>query len=134
MTILLTGATGFLGSHLLNALLENSYEVVILKRSFSNTKRIESLLPRVKSYDIDLVDLEDVFNENKIETILHTATNYGRDGSSFFDLIQTNVLFPVKLLELAVKYNIKNFINTDTALNSSVSNYSLTKKTFFRIF
>jgi nucleoside-diphosphate-sugar epimerase len=39
-TVLLTGATGFLGSHLLEALIQQDYSVVILKRSTSNLWRI----------------------------------------------------------------------------------------------
>lgn len=52
-TILLTGATGFLGSHLLEALLKQHYNVVILKRSTSNAWRIQHLLDQVISYDVD---------------------------------------------------------------------------------
>ena len=40
-TIVLTGATGFLGSHLLYGLIQTgSYRVVVLKRSFSEPVRI----------------------------------------------------------------------------------------------
>jgi len=38
---LITGATGFLGSHLLPALIEKGYDIIVLKRSFSNTWRIQ---------------------------------------------------------------------------------------------
>ena len=46
--ILLTGATGFIGSHLLEKLLKESYNVIVLKRSFSDTWRIKHLLIKVK--------------------------------------------------------------------------------------
>ena len=52
-TVLITGATGFLGSHLVKALLKDNYRVVILKRSFSNIKRIENVLSQCCVYDID---------------------------------------------------------------------------------
>jgi len=77
-TILLTGPTGFLGSHLLQALLNEGYKVIILKRSFSDTWRINHLLDNLKSYDINKTPLEKPFEENKIDIIIHTATNYGR--------------------------------------------------------
>lgn len=47
MKILITGATGFLGSCLLKAILSSSnYEVCVVKRSFSNTKRIEKRIKK----------------------------------------------------------------------------------------
>ena len=52
-TILISGATGFLGSNLLKRLVDQNYKVVILKRSFSNTERIDNYLKKIKSYDID---------------------------------------------------------------------------------
>ncbi|MFK5948574.1 MAG: GDP-mannose 4,6-dehydratase, partial [Methylococcales bacterium] len=64
--ILLTGATGFLGSHLLEALLNESYQVVILKRSTSDTWRINHLLEQVKSYDVDIQNLDLAFSEQSI--------------------------------------------------------------------
>jgi uncharacterized protein YbjT (DUF2867 family) len=36
MKVLLTGATGFLGSHILRGLVEQNIETVVSKRSFSN--------------------------------------------------------------------------------------------------
>ena len=39
-TILITGGTGFLGSNIIKRLLELGYEIILLKRSFSNTFRI----------------------------------------------------------------------------------------------
>src|SRR6185503_18166052 len=52
-TVLLTGATGFLGSHLLTGLLASGHSVVVLKRSGSNTARIASQVSRVGSCDLD---------------------------------------------------------------------------------
>ena len=57
-TILLTGATGFLGSHLLEALLKQDYSVVVLKRSTSNLWRIEHLAGQYKSYNLDETALD----------------------------------------------------------------------------
>ncbi len=90
MTILLTGATGFLGSHLLHRLLKLNYDVVILKRSTSNTWRIESVLSKIKCYDIDKVAIEKPFEEQKIDAVIHTVTNYGRNNSSVSTIVDTN--------------------------------------------
>ena len=56
MKILLTGATGFLGSHVLKKFVENQYEVVALKRSTSDLWRIKNVVDKVKYYDIDQID------------------------------------------------------------------------------
>lgn len=131
--ILLTGTTGFLGSHLLKLLIKKTdYEIVILKRSFSNTFRIENLLndKRIKSYDIDKIDLEKVFSENDIETIIHCATNYGRNDDNILNIVQSNLLLPLTLLQLGIKHGVKNFVNTDTVIDKNVNHYSLSKKHF----
>jgi len=98
MTVLLTGANGFLGSHLLKRLVNKGYNVVILKRSFSNTWRIKSYLDKIKSYDIDIIGIEKPFEEQKIDIVIHTATNYGRKKESVSDVVETNLIFSLKLL------------------------------------
>lgn len=68
MRILLTGANGFIGSKILETLVSLNYDIVIIKRSFSDIYRIKNLLTKVKSYDVDKTNLEWVFKENpKIE-------------------------------------------------------------------
>ena len=137
MNILLTGATGFLGSHLLKKILKDTdYNVIVLKRSFSNTKRIVEALKnkRVLSYDIDTKEIKTVFSENKIDAIIHCATNYGRGNSSSYEVLESNLMFPISLLDEAVQNNVKYFINTDSYFNkenlsySYLLNYSLSKK------
>jgi len=116
MTLLLTGATGFLGSHLLEALLKNNYNVVILKRSFSDTWRIAHLLDKVKSYDVDKEPLKRAFEEQQIDVILHLATCYRKfdDTIDLEGMFTSNVTFPVELLECGLRHGIKGFINTGT--------------------
>lgn len=136
-TILLTGATGFLGSHLLKALLNNTrYNLIIIKRSFSITKRIDEQIndPRIKIYDIDEVELSDIFKENIINSIIHCATEYGRNDDSSYKVLNTNLMLPIKLLDLSIKNGVELFINTDSYFNKEnmsyqyLLNYSLSKK------
>jgi nucleoside-diphosphate-sugar epimerase len=130
-TILITGATGYLGSHIVRALLETkAYRVVILKRSFSNTSRIDSVINQLTKYNLDEISLEQVFEENTIDLILHCATNYGRKNLDPIQIIEANLILPIKLLECARKYNVINYINTDTILDKRISHYSLSKKQF----
>lgn len=134
--ILLTGATGFLGSHLLKTLLdETADEIIVLKRSFSDVKRIRRELrnPRVTVYNTDKTPLEEISLE-RADTIVHCATEYGREDNSCYKVLDTNLMFPIKLLELGVKNGVRTFINTDSYFNknhlsySYLLNYSLSKK------
>ncbi|MEI2418850.1 NAD-dependent epimerase/dehydratase family protein [Arthrospira platensis SPKY2] len=69
-TVLVTGATGFIGSHLVKRLVTDNYQVVILKRSFSDTKRINDVLPNLVCYDIDLCGIEQPFRDfSKIDAV-----------------------------------------------------------------
>jgi len=128
--ILLTGGTGYLGSKILKQLVDNGYNIILLKRSFSNPVRIKEYINKIISYDIDLVPLERIFSENTIDTIVHCATNYGRGENDPLHVIEANLLLPLKLLELGKKYHIKSFINTDTILDKRINYYSLSKKQF----
>ena len=63
--VLVTGATGFLGSHLVRQLLATGFSVAILKRSFSDTHRIQDVISDVHAYDIDcLSDLSLPFDRS----------------------------------------------------------------------
>ena len=109
-TILITGATGFLGSHITWTLFNEGFSIIILKRSFSDIWRIREIIDKIRYYDIDKVELEIPFKENEIDCIIHTATNYGKKREKISEIIETNVVFPLKLLEIAT------FFNTDTFL------------------
>lgn len=81
MAILVTGGTGFIGSHTVVEFLSAGEDVVIVD-NFSNSKpcvldRIEAITgKRPKFYRVDLLDrpaLEQVFQENQIESCVHFA-------------------------------------------------------------
>jgi len=130
LKLLITGATGFLGSQLLKELVETNYEIVILKRSFSDTTRINKIIDRLIIYDIDKCNLGDIFNCHKINIVLHLATTYGRNGEQISEIVTNNLLFSLQLLELSIKHKVSAFINADTLQNKNVSNYTLSKKQF----
>lgn len=129
-TILLTGATGFLGSHLLEALLEKGHKVAVLKRSTSNTWRIEKLLSSIVSYDVDNQPLELAFEEQRIDSVIHTACAYGRKGESIHQVVESNLLFGLRILDACKKFDTDTFFNTDTLLQKHLNVYTLSKKQF----
>lgn len=129
-TILLSGATGFLGSHLLENFIKNEHKVIALVRSTSDLWRINKLLPKCKTYKIDEVTLNNIFQESNIDMVVHTACSYGRKGESISSIIESNLNFGLQILETAIENKVKIFINTDTLLPKNVNAYSLSKAQF----
>ena len=141
-SILLTGGTGFLGSHLLYYLVDwakrkGDYDIIVLKRSFSNTLRVSSFLNDglVRFVDIDrLSNLKSLFEDNDIKIIIHTATDYGRNEALPSRILESNLIFPLSLLEQGCKFGLDLFINTDSYFNKpnqtyrTLLDYSLSKK------
>lgn len=119
--ILITGINGFLGSHLAKYL-KSSFEVLGLEYSTNNLFRIES--ENFKVYDVISKPLENIFIENEIYAVIHVATIYRRKLEPLQNLLKTNVLLPVNLLELSNKYSVNLFLNTDSFFNSSENSYS----------
>ncbi|MDC0933634.1 NAD-dependent epimerase/dehydratase [Arcobacteraceae bacterium] len=130
MTILLSGATGFLGSYLLKSFVNNGNKVIALKRSTSNTYRIDEYLDKVNFYDIDMIDISEIFKNNQIDIVINTVTNYGRKGSKISSILDTNLIFGLQLLEESVNANVQAFINTDTLLERNINTYALSKAQF----
>lgn len=128
-SVMLTGATGFLGSHLLRKLLAEQYNIVILKRSFSNISRIKDIINNVKYYNIDEIKFEKAFSE-KIDIIIHCATDYGRKKSDMISILESNLMLPLTLLEIGRKRGVSCFLNTDTILDKRIGEYSLSKNQF----
>jgi CDP-paratose synthetase len=127
--ILITGATGYLGSRLVQNLVSD-YDVTVLKRRTSNTFRIESLLSQLTCLNIEEVDFSSLFADRAFSGVIHCATNYGRDENDLNDTIEANLILPLRLLKHAFESKLEFFINTDTVLDKRISYYSLSKAQF----
>lgn len=128
--IAISGGTGFLGSHLVERFLSKGYEIVVLKRSTSNTQRIDAIMDQLKVFDVDKQSIEAIFKETEPNIILHTACDYGRKGSSLKDILDTNLLYGVELMEASIAVGVELFINTGSLLPTNVNHYSLSKDQF----
>ena len=121
---------------MLHKLLANNYEVIVLKRSFSKLDRIESVIGHnnLTLFDLNVGNLVDVFASGGVDSIVHTATEYGRTESSIHLVLEANLVYPIRLIEFGIKYGVKHFINTDSYFNkenffySHLLNYSLSKR------
>jgi len=126
MKILITGGTGFIGSHLVERLLKEKHELILLKNSFSNTWRIKSILKKLQIYEIDRLDnLESIFKKYRIDIVIHLAAKYLKQDPSFLEIKQMNyfnITVPTQLLDIASKFKVKGFINTGTFFEYKLDN------------
>lgn len=128
-TILITGATGYLGTRLSKIFLGYGYKIIALalnqmeQFAYKNEKN-------AKIYYLDKTPVRQIFDENKIDIVIHTATVYGRNKENIANMIKANVEFPCSVLEEAAKHDVKMFINTDTILVKNINPYAMTKSHF----
>lgn len=125
MKVLLTGSCGYIGSHTLVELLDRGYEVVGID-NFSNSKR--EVIDNIKKitgkdfvfYEGDVCDktiLEKIFNENKIDIVIHFAGYKAVGESTLKPLMyyRNNIDSTLSLLEVMDEYNCHNFIFSSSA-------------------
>lgn len=126
MIVVVTGGTGFFGSHLIRGLLDNGHHVILLKRSTSNVWRISEFISQIDIFDLDISPLSSLYDKYpKIDACIHTATDYGLYKGSLNNIFYTNVSLPFSLLTSMHNSRCDLFINTDTfyMLSNNKNNY-----------
>lgn len=158
MKLLVTGGAGFIGSNLVEKLIEDNHEVVVID-NFNDTydpnqKRDninEFLLnKKIKLYEIDLRnknDVEKVFKKEKyFNFVFHLAGVGGVRPSQLNPIFyyEENVISTINLAEVMKKYNCNNLIyyssssvygnidknkfSEDDSTDTPISVYAATKK------
>lgn len=122
-TVLITGAAGFIGSHLADRLLSDGFQVVGID-NFNDyyspqikEKNIKSALSykAFKLYRLDILNqnrLADLFAKEKPDKVVHLAARAGVRASIANPLLYTevNVLGTVNLLKLSAEFMVGQFI------------------------
>jgi len=126
-TILITGINGYLGSKLAKVLSKN-YNIIGLEYSLENLFRITDCNYKIYAAKDGIPD--DIFLDQSINIVIHTATFYGKNNEDYLKMFNANLYSPLTLLDEAIKYKCQLFVNTDTVLDRFVSTYALTKRQF----
>lgn len=125
MNILVTGGTGFIGSHTCVELLENSNNVIIVD-NLSNSKKsvirnIETITgKKVIFYECDILDynaLNTIFQENNIDYVIHFAglKAVGESNEKPLQYYYTNVSGTINLLNVMKNNKCKDLIFSSSA-------------------
>jgi CDP-3, 6-dideoxy-D-glycero-L-glycero-4-hexulose-4-reductase len=141
MKILITGASGYVGSNLFQALAHTNYSINLLFR-YKTINSLTSLHNMTCHYYDDLDDLIKIFDKVKPELVIHTAgyivNNY--ENIDIKHLIDANVYYGLEILEAMRKSGCKNFIyigsfyqNKKPSLFYNYNLYAATKNAFEEI-
>lgn len=128
--IIVTGSTGYLGSNIVNMLVKRNKKVLCIKRENSSLTRLEDIKNHVEFINTSDKDFCGKIIDFNASVVVHTACSYDRNGISMNNIIESNLDFPLRLLEICSKSGIKNWINTGTSLSRNLNAYTLSKYQF----
>ncbi len=125
MSILLTGGTGFIGSHTAVELIESGYDVIIADNlsnsSASVIDRIEQITGiRPVFYKIDVSDkaaLQNLFAEQDIDAVIHFAgfKAVGESVEKPLEYYRNNLDTTLTLLEVMEQFDVHQFVFSSSA-------------------
>ncbi|MEE8324017.1 MAG: NAD-dependent epimerase/dehydratase family protein [Candidatus Humimicrobiaceae bacterium] len=113
MKILVTGGTGFTGSHLVKRLLDDGSEVKVLARPASNNAFLERLGVEIISGDISDRDSVNraVKNTDKVFNIAAAYREAKLPGASYWDV---NLGGTKNIIDACIKYSISRLVHCST--------------------
>ncbi len=140
MTIMVTGCAGFIGSHMIDKLLDKGKTVVGIDnfdQFYDQSIKIKNIEHNLNNKDFifyradirEKTQMEKIFHDNEIDTLIHLAARAGVRPSIQDPLLyeDVNIRGTVNLLELGRKHNIKKLV-----FGSSSSLYGINEEIPFR--
>lgn len=125
MKILVTGGTGYIGSHTCVELINNGYEVVIVDNLNNSSIDVIDKIQQITGikpvfYQVDILDkdgLEKVFEENQLNAVIHFA-GYKAVGESVaipLTYYENNISGSINLYQLMKKHHVNNLVFSSSA-------------------
>ncbi len=140
-TVIITGATGYIGSNIARRLHEEGYEVHIIVRTKSSLDLITDIEKDIfiHQYVEDAEKLLEMFRKIRADVVIHLAGMFVSEHKKeqVEGLLQANVIFSTQILQATVESGMKYFINTGTNWQNycgeqynPVNLYAATKEAF----
>lgn len=116
MKVLVTGGAGFIGSHVVDRLVEAGHDVAVLDNLSTGVR--DYVNPKASFHELSIGDaaVADVFAKEKPEAVCHLAAQINVTESvkdPAFDAM-TNIIGTINLLEASVRNGVKRFIFSST--------------------
>ena len=125
MRILVTGGTGYIGSHTCTELLNNNHEIIIVDNLINSKESVVSSIEKltgkkVKFYNSDLTkkeELKPIFEENKIDAVIHFAglKAVGESVKNPIEYYRNNLISTISLLECMKEHEVKKIVFSSSA-------------------
>ncbi|TNF31138.1 MAG: NAD(P)-dependent oxidoreductase [Deltaproteobacteria bacterium] len=132
MKIFLTGATGLLGSHLLEQGLENGHEFIIPYRKITKRHYLNDFIldNRITTIEMDLMNDIDVNLLNEIDVIINSAAFASPFEKDYDQMVAINTELPKRLYKAGKKADVAKFIqiSSTSVLGSEESSKTLTEE------
>jgi UDP-glucose 4-epimerase len=110
--VLVTGGAGFIGSNIVDLLLEKGYEVIIIDNLSTGSRRNVNRNVKLYVKDICKADIRSVFRKEKPDYVVHEAAQINVRTSvsdPAFDA-KVNILGSINILECCKDYRVKKII------------------------
>ena len=109
--VLITGASGFLGYHLINAAIENDLDVYAAIRKDSNVQHLQELpIKYVVLNYADVDEMATIFSKHKFDYVIHAAGTTKANTQQEYDLINTTYTHNLALAAEKNKDAVKRFV------------------------
>lgn len=116
-TSLVTGGAGFIGSHVVDHLIQKKHTVIALDDlSGGLAANVNKKASFIKGSIVDEKLLDSIFKKNKIDYVYHLAA-YAAEGLSHFIRkfnYENNLIGSINLINRAVNFNVKRFVFTSS--------------------
>ncbi|MCH4202154.1 MAG: UDP-glucose 4-epimerase GalE [Bacilli bacterium] len=125
MSVLVTGGTGYIGSHTVVELINAGYEVVIVDNYINSKPEVLDAIQTItgkkpRFYNLDVIDkegLKKIFQDNKIEQVIHFAglKAVGESVSKPLEYYRNNIDSTLSLLEVMREFKVNNLVFSSSA-------------------
>ena len=137
MTILVTGGAGFIGSHLLESLVNYCDDEIVCIDALTYASDKNNIPSKVLLYPYDISnkdEVSEVFSAYKPNYVFHLAAESHVDNSieDCSPFIQSNIIGTVNLLNASLEYGVEKFMHISTdEVYGSIEDGSFTEDTIY---